>query len=221
VRIDHVQVAAPPGCEQEARAFYGGLCGLEEIEKPEALRARGGVWFALGGGQQLHVGVEQGFAPARKAHPAFAVDDLDGLAARLRDVRWDAALPGVRRFYASDPFGNRLEFVGQPATGWDALRTTILDEGGPVWLWEVRADVENFFPDAAPAECVTIAERLLRELVGDGWAYMDGAKGERLLEAELETQIREGAWRTFPPAPDDDVSLVPTDKWKSWSERAR
>jgi catechol 2,3-dioxygenase-like lactoylglutathione lyase family enzyme len=111
MRIDHVQVAAPAGCEAAARAFYGGVLGLEEVAKPEVLRARGGVWFRLAGGQELHVGVDDAFAPARKAHPAFAVDDLDALAARLGEVEWDDALPGVRRFYASDPFGNRLEFL--------------------------------------------------------------------------------------------------------------
>ncbi len=104
-------MAAPPGCEEEAREFYGGLLGLVEVEKPEPLRARGGVWF-----EQLHVGVEQDFAPARKAHPALRVDDLDGLAARLsaagRRVDWDAALPRVRRFYTADPWGNRVEFLG-------------------------------------------------------------------------------------------------------------
>ena len=81
--IDHVQLAAPPGCEAEARRFFGGLLGLEEIEKPEPLRARGGVWFRVGA-QQLHVGVEQEFAPARKAHPAFAVSGYDELVVRLR-----------------------------------------------------------------------------------------------------------------------------------------
>jgi catechol 2,3-dioxygenase-like lactoylglutathione lyase family enzyme len=106
MRLDHVQVAAPAGCEEAARAFYGGVLGLREVEKPAALRARGGVWF-----EQLHVGVEDGFVPARKAHPAFAVDDLDALADRIGDVQWDDAVPGVRRFYAPDPFGNRLEFV--------------------------------------------------------------------------------------------------------------
>jgi catechol 2,3-dioxygenase-like lactoylglutathione lyase family enzyme len=111
MRIDHVQVAAPAGCEAAARAFYGGVLGLEEVAKPEVLRARGGVWFRLAGGQELHVGVDDAFAPARKAHPAFAVDDLDALAARLGEVEWDDGLPGVRRFYASDPFGNRLEFL--------------------------------------------------------------------------------------------------------------
>jgi len=88
------------------RAFYGGVLGMREVEKPPALAARGGVWF-----EQLHVGVEEGFAPARKAHPAFRVDDLDALAARIGDVQWDEAIPGVRRFYAHDPFGNRLEFL--------------------------------------------------------------------------------------------------------------
>ena len=83
--IDHVQLAAPPGCEAEARRFFGGLLGLEEVEKPESLRARGGVWFRVGA-QQLHVGVEQEFAPARKAHPAFAVSGYDELVVRLRSA---------------------------------------------------------------------------------------------------------------------------------------
>ena len=78
MRLDHVQVAAPPGCEAEARRFYGDLLGLAEVEKPEPLRSRGGVWF-----EQLHVGVEEDFAPARKAHPALRVPDLDALAERL------------------------------------------------------------------------------------------------------------------------------------------
>jgi catechol 2,3-dioxygenase-like lactoylglutathione lyase family enzyme len=111
--IDHVQVAAPPGCEDEARAFYGELLGLEELPKPEALAARGGCWFRAGG-QELHVGVEDPFAPARKAHPGLVVADLDALAAALRacgiDVAYDDTIPGTNRFYAADPFGNRLEF---------------------------------------------------------------------------------------------------------------
>jgi catechol 2,3-dioxygenase-like lactoylglutathione lyase family enzyme len=112
--IDHVQLAAPPGCEPDARRFYGELLGLEELEKPEPLAARGGVWFACGQ-QQVHVGVEQEFTPARKAHPAFHVRSLDALAGRLRDagveVADDDSLPGVRRAYVHDPFGNRLELV--------------------------------------------------------------------------------------------------------------
>jgi catechol 2,3-dioxygenase-like lactoylglutathione lyase family enzyme len=110
--IDHVQVAAPRGCEQAARDFYSGLLGLEEIEKPEPLRARGGAWFRAGA-QQLHVGVEEPFAPARKAHPGLLAADLDDLQARLVaagcNVQNDDALADARRFYVHDPFGNRLE----------------------------------------------------------------------------------------------------------------
>jgi catechol 2,3-dioxygenase-like lactoylglutathione lyase family enzyme len=110
--IDHVQVAAPAGCEAAARAFYGELLGLEELPKPEALAARGGCWFRAGA-QELHVGVEEPFVPARKAHPGFVVDDLGALAARLTGegiaVSWDEAIPGTKRFHMVDPFGNRLE----------------------------------------------------------------------------------------------------------------
>lgn len=112
--IDHVQIAAPQGCEIAARQFYGFILGLEEIEKPLPLQARGGCWFRCGD-QQLHVGVERNFQPARKAHPAFRVAHLDALRERLRLLRVkvieDGALPGVRRFYVDDPWGNRLEFL--------------------------------------------------------------------------------------------------------------
>ena len=111
--IDHVQVAAPPGCEDDARRFYGEVLGLAEVAKPEALQARGGVWFAVGATHQLHVGVEEGFAPARKAHPALRAEDPHALAATLEraghEVRWDDAVPG--RFFTDDPFGNRIEVV--------------------------------------------------------------------------------------------------------------
>jgi len=112
--IDHVQIAAPEGCEPAARDFFGRLLGLEEIEKPEKLRARGGCWFKIGT-RQLHVGVESDFRPAAKAHPAFAVHDIEALfrdlsAAGVR-CKWDDALAGIRRFYAQDPWGNRLEFT--------------------------------------------------------------------------------------------------------------
>ena len=111
--IDHVQLAAPPGCEDAARAFYGGLLGLAELPKPPALAARGGCWFRAGD-LEVHIGVEEDFRPARKAHPGFVVADLAALRSRLAehgiDVRDDDALPGALRFYADDPFGNRLEF---------------------------------------------------------------------------------------------------------------
>ena len=117
MRLDHVQVAAPSGSEEQARRFYGELLGLPEIEKPEALRAAGGAWFAVGE-QQLHVGVADPFTPATKAHPALAVDDeaaLRALGGRLEaagaPVRWDDRLPDAVRFYTDDPWGNRLEVL--------------------------------------------------------------------------------------------------------------
>ena len=112
-----MQVAAPPGCEDAARRFYGELLGLPELQKPAALRGRGGAWFACGA-QQLHVGMEEGFVPAAKAHPALGVGlaDLEPLAERLAaagsPVEWDEAIPGVRRFYTADPWGNRIELIG-------------------------------------------------------------------------------------------------------------
>lgn len=114
--LDHVQIAAPGGCERAARRFYGELLGLAELEKPPALRARGGVWFSLGD-RQLHIGVQDSFTPAVKGHPALRVApaELDAIAARLGDagveVAWDESLPGQRRFYAHDPWGNRIELL--------------------------------------------------------------------------------------------------------------
>ena len=112
MKLDHVQVTAPAGCEPEARRFYGELLGLAEVQKPAALRAAGGAWFGL-----VHVGVEEPFAPARTAHPALRVDagELDALAARLAaagaPVKWDESIPGVRRFFTFDPWGNRVELL--------------------------------------------------------------------------------------------------------------
>ena len=112
--LHHVQVSCPAGGEPEVRRFYGDLLGLAEVEKPPALAARGGAWFR-GDGYELHVGVEEGFTPARKAHPAFLVDDADRLAARLSaaeiEVRWDDAFPGYRRFHTHDLHGNRVEIL--------------------------------------------------------------------------------------------------------------
>jgi Glyoxalase-like domain len=116
VELDHVQIAAPPGSEPAARGFFGELIGLEELDKPAPLRSRGGAWFRLGE-RQIHIGVEPNFEPARKAHVALRVApaELDGLAARLTaagaPVIWDNGLPGERRFYSEDPWGNRIEFL--------------------------------------------------------------------------------------------------------------
>ncbi len=112
--MDHVQLAIPPSGEATARAFYGGLLGLREVAKPDALASRGGCWF-VGLRIHLHLGVADDFQPARKAHPAFSVVNLSVLRHRLNEagvpVIEDASVPSVRRFYASDPFGNRLEFI--------------------------------------------------------------------------------------------------------------
>ncbi|MGD8281545.1 MAG: glyoxalase [Gemmatimonadota bacterium] len=114
MRIDHIQLAMPVGHEDKARAFFVDVVGMFEEPKPESLQARGGCWFRQGA-CSVHLGVEDDFRPQRKAHPAFAVSDLQRLARTLtsagHDVLWDDAIPGVSRFYTSDPFGNRLEFL--------------------------------------------------------------------------------------------------------------
>ena len=125
MRLHHVQVACPPGGEDAARRFYGDGLGLVEVPKPSALAGRGGCWFRAYDGRgaisaEIHVGVEEPFVPARKAHPALVVDDvaeLDRLAARLRaaghdvDMRERVTLDGHVRFHAFDPHGNRVEVL--------------------------------------------------------------------------------------------------------------
>jgi len=120
VGLDHVHICAPAGCETAARGFYGELLGLPELPKPPVMAARGGVWFALGERQELHVGVEAEFRPASKAHPALTLDSvaaLEALAGALEraghEVRWDGELPGAARFYVDDPFANRVELLAR------------------------------------------------------------------------------------------------------------
>jgi catechol 2,3-dioxygenase-like lactoylglutathione lyase family enzyme len=116
IGVDHVQLAAPPGCETEARRFYSNLLGWVEIQKPESLRKRGGAWFQCGT-HQIHIGIQNDFVPATKAHPAFYVQNIEDLRAylikhNLQIIDDDArADEGVIRFYMNDPFGNRLEFL--------------------------------------------------------------------------------------------------------------
>ncbi|MER5891087.1 glyoxalase [Streptomyces sp. NPDC001941] len=116
--LHHVQLAIPPGAEDLCRQFWGEVLGMTELEKPPVLAARGGCWFR-GGGLEVHLGVEQEFAPARKAHPGILVNSLEGLAKRLEEcgheVTWDDNFPGMHRFYAFDKLGNRLEFL-EPKT---------------------------------------------------------------------------------------------------------
>lgn len=117
--LDHVQIAAPPGCEGEARRFFGDVLGLTELEKPPLLALRGGCWFRAGR-HELHIGVADPFTPSTKAHPALRLSstaELSALAARLEaagsPVVWadPTEIPGVARFHTTDPWGNRLEFV--------------------------------------------------------------------------------------------------------------
>ncbi len=113
-RVHHVQLSIPPGGEDASRAFWRDALGMRELTKPPVLAARGGCWFS-GDGVEVHVGVEAQFAPARKAHPALLVAGLKDLAARLEEYgvapQWDGDFPGYDRFYAHDPFGNRVEFL--------------------------------------------------------------------------------------------------------------
>jgi catechol 2,3-dioxygenase-like lactoylglutathione lyase family enzyme len=126
VRLHHVQVACPPGGEALARRFYADALGLSEVEKPEDLRSRGGAWFrAYDDGAitaELHVGVEDPFVPARKAHPAFVVPDLDASAARLADLGFEVdwsqrhTFPGFQRLHTCDAHGNRVELLAVKQT---------------------------------------------------------------------------------------------------------
>ena len=122
MRLHHVQVACPPGGEDAARRFYSTGLGLTEVDKPAGLAGRGGAWFRaydeLGAViAELHVGVEDPFAAARKAHPAFEVAGLDEVAAALRgvgaevDLTEEHTFPGYRRLHSRDPHGNRVEVL--------------------------------------------------------------------------------------------------------------
>jgi len=123
--VDHVQLAAPPGTEDALRAYYVDVLGMTEIPKPPVLAARGGCWFGAGA-VQLHLGVEDDFRPAKKAHPGLRVRDIEAYADRLAahgaQVTWDDNLPGHRRFYSEDPVGNRLEFLEPTADDLQAVR---------------------------------------------------------------------------------------------------
>ena len=109
--IDHVQLAIPVGAEPAARAFYVGVLGLTEVPKPTALAARGGAWFEAGI-TRIHVGVEEPFVPAKKAHPALVISGLRAfIESSGIDARWSDEIPGVERCHVDDPFGNRIELI--------------------------------------------------------------------------------------------------------------
>lgn len=114
LRLDHVQLAMPEGGEDDARIFYKDTLGIEEVPKPPHLAKRGGCWFERDA-LKVHLGVEEAFTPARKAHPAFIVSDLSALVSKLRDGGYalvdDQPLEGYQRIYVDDPFGNRIELM--------------------------------------------------------------------------------------------------------------
>lgn len=114
VGVHHVQLAAPPGSEQALRDFYVDVLGMTEVDKPAELAKRGGAWFRAGA-LELHLGIEENFRPARKAHPGLLVEDLPAYAEGLADlgvaVEWDDRFPGFRRCYVADPHGNRIELM--------------------------------------------------------------------------------------------------------------
>jgi catechol 2,3-dioxygenase-like lactoylglutathione lyase family enzyme len=125
LRIHHVQLAIPPGGEEQARAFYGGVLGMRGIKKPAHLEGLGGLWFECGeSGMQLHLGVEDPFRPAKKAHPAMLVEELPVVETALRvvgrPVSVETQLEGFRRFYTEDPFGNRVEILAGGEGSWAA-----------------------------------------------------------------------------------------------------
>ncbi len=121
VGLHHFAIPMPVGEEDKAREFYVGVLGLAEVKKPKELALRGGVWFEFPDRRQIHLQSEPIFERLRHPHPAIAVSDLDDLATRLEALdmnpRWDDRWDGVRRFFAVDPFGNRLEFVEAKAVG--------------------------------------------------------------------------------------------------------
>jgi len=118
VALHHVQITIPPDREDMAREFYCETVGFGEVGKPASLAEQGGLWLAAGSGE-LHIGIDERFLPGSRAHVAFLVSDLDELASRLAagmyELHWDETLPGFRRFFVTDPFGNRLEFLAPAA----------------------------------------------------------------------------------------------------------
>ena len=112
--IDHIQIAAPPSSESAARRFYGELLDMEEIPKPDNLKARGGCWFRFGS-HEVHIGIQSDFIPAKKAHPGFTVDALEQLKLRIQEAGYtineERPIDSRSRFFTHDPFGNRIEFL--------------------------------------------------------------------------------------------------------------
>lgn len=198
--IDHVQLAMPAGGEDRAREFYAGVLGLSEVPKPAPLAANGGAWFKAGD-VELHLGIERDFAPARKAHPALVVPDLDLLAVTCRaygaEVEWDDRYPGVRRFYVNDPFGNRIELVQAPADPQpDAAERALLKtylRNLNYRTMEAISGVQSDFAGFEEGQGSRTPERLVRLIRGVIGAARAGLVGETYVAEPLATLAEEAA----------------------------
>ena len=210
--IDHVQVAAPAGCEADARRFYGELLGLAEIEKPESLRARGGAWFRCRG-QELHVGVADPFSPAAKAHPALAVaaPRLQELAERLRaagfPVRWDQEIHSLRRLYTTDPWGNPVELIERGASTPLVYPDPELSDGEVRlrrWRTEDLDCVRQAATDSRILQFASVPEVFSREaaleFIERQWSRLEDGEGISLAIARAGTDLAVGlTWLGFRP----------------------
>lgn len=169
MRLDHVQVAIPPGGEDDARSFWGSTLGLEKIPKPRRLAERGGCWFRAEV-NEIHCGVDPTFAPATKAHPALEVDDFDAyleaVTAAGHSITPDELYPGRRRFYVNDPFGNRIEILG-PELASDTSRSHPFT---PDAWYRVTRDFGITAPDASFTK-----GQHLRFIRPGGYSHYDGA----------------------------------------------
>ncbi len=178
--IDHIQLAMPRGREDEARAFYEGFLGVREVQKPVNLAKRGGCWFARDG-LKIHLGVEDDFRPARKAHPAFLVEDLSGLRRLLEGAGFraelDEPLEGYDRFYIDDPFGNRIEFLEPFSVRRIGSLAEVLRAEGAFFGALVRAQVDE-----------------LDTLLTDDFSLAD-LSGGLMSKASLTDSIRSGRLR--------------------------
>lgn len=174
--LHHVQLTIPAGGEPTAREFWGGVLGMTELRKPPVLAARGGCWFRSGR-LEIHLGVQEPFAPATKGHPGMLVASLDEVVAALtaagHDVRPDEAFPGFRRCYASDPFGNRLEFLERVGPQLDIRFPEPADEQGVrAAQAELATDGFDFafeLGDDFPSWCARVRDEASGRQLPDGW----------------------------------------------------
>lgn len=201
-----MQVSIPAGGEDTARAFYANTLGLTEVPKPAALQARGGAWFRspdTDPGVELHVGVEAAFVPARKAHPAIEVADVDAVAARVSaagyDLTWDDAIPGTRRFHTADGHGNRIEIQApaqtapEPAGRKPRLTLTSVTIGSDDPLRLARFYADLFGTEIAAHDPV-------EEDGSGGWAQLR-APGGPTLNLEYERHFTAPVWPARPGSP--------------------